>query len=202
MTGRPKRRYGLACGCVCLMLAAVGCAHTKIAETAASTAISQLEIYDREVGAKIRAENDYYENVMSAAETRINELWTNEQPFRFEQECQAFAKSNVGLSAAAADTKLADLFNTVMNAWARRDADYADLIADTNKVLSENRRKLEMEQAKISQLRNKLMTLSEAASDKEMLKLAIGFVRETKESLDGLSKAGKTDTGASGSATK
>ena len=51
-----------------------------------------------------------------------------------------------------------------------------------------------MEQAKIAQLRNKLMTLSEAASDKEMLKLAIGFARETNEKLGELSKDAKPST--------
>jgi len=47
---------------------------------------------------------------------------------------------------------------------------------------------LELEQVKIGQLRNKLEVLSQAASDQEMLKLAIGFVKETRERFEELSK--------------
>jgi len=172
----------------CLGIALVGCAHTQTAEKAASMAMSQLDIYDRDIGAKIRAESNYYEEVMAAARANTSDLWRNEQPARFEQEAKAFTRANQNLSAEAADAQLADLLKTFMFSWSRRDADYVALLADTVQVLNDNRKKLEVEQAKISQLRSKLMTLSEAASDKEMLKLAIGFVKETKDKIDELSK--------------
>jgi hypothetical protein len=177
-------------------MAMVGCAHTSTAEKAASTALTQLSIYDRDVNAKIRAESDYYEQVMTAAQLRINELWENEQPFRFEQEGKSFAMSNLGISSAAAETKLPGLVTSFITSWARRDSEYVALLASTVKTLNESRRKLEVEQAKIAQLRNKLMTLSEAASDKEMLKLAIGFARETNEKLSELSKDAKPAAGS------
>lgn len=180
----------------CLGIALVGCAHTRTAEKAASMALSQLDIYDRDIGTKIRAESNYYEEVMAAARANTSDLWRNEQPARFEQEAKAFTRANQNLSAEAADAQLADLLKTFMVSWSRRDADYAALLADTVQVLNDNRKKLEVEQAKISQLRSKLMTLSEAASDKEMLKLAIGFVKETKDKIDELSKdASKPVTG-------
>lgn len=180
----------------CLGIALVGCAHTRTAEKAASMAMSQLDIYDRDIGAKIRAESNYYEEVMAAARANTSDLWRNEQPARFEQEAKAFTRANQNLSAEAADAQLADLLKTFIVSWSRRDADYAALLADAVQVLSDNRKKLEVEQAKISQLRSKLMTLSEAASDKEMLKLAIGFVKETKDKIDELSKdASKPATG-------
>jgi hypothetical protein len=177
-----------------LAMAVVGCAHTGTAEKAASTALTQLDIYTRDIGAKVRVESDYYEEAMTAARARINDLWENEQPFRFEQEGKSFAANNLSLSPADATAKLPDLFNSFITSWARRDGEYATILADTIKTLNENRRKLEVEQAKIAQLRNKLMTLSEAASDKDMLKLAIGFVRETNERLGELSKDAKPAT--------
>jgi len=186
-----------------LAMAVVGCAHTGTAEKAASTALTQLSIYDRDVNAKIRAESDYYEQVMTAAQLRINDLWANEQPFRFAQEGKSFATSNLGISSTAAETKLPGLLTSFITSWARRDAEYVALLGNTIKTLNENRRKLEVEQAKIAQLRNKLMTLSEAASDKEMLKLAIGFARETNEKLGELSKDAKpaAASGKAGSTT-
>lgn len=191
MSGWTMRRLRAALCYASLAMTAVGCAHTGTAEKAASTALTQLSLYDRDVNAKIRAESDYYEQAMTAAQLRINDLWENEQPFRFEQEGKAFAMSNAGLSPEAAAAKLPDLLNTFITSWARRDAEYATLLATTVATLNENRKKLEVEQAKIAQLRNKLMTLSEAASDKEMLKLAIGFARETNEKLGELSKDAK-----------
>lgn len=185
----------------CLGLALVGCAHIQTAEKAASVALSQLDIYDRDIGAKIRAESNYYEAVMTAARANTNDLWRNEQPARFEQEAKAFTQAHQNLSAEAADAQLADLLKTFMTSWARRDADYAALLGDTVQVLNDNRKKLEVEQAKINQLRSKLLTLSEAASDKEMLKLAIGFVKETKDKLDELSKDSKTASDPSTPAT-
>jgi hypothetical protein len=185
----------------CLGAALVGCAHTQTAEKAASTALSQLDIYDRDIGAKIRGESNYYEEVMTAARANTSDLWRNEQPARFEQEAKAFTRANQNLSPEAADAQLADLLKTSMTSWARRDAEYAALLSETVQVLNDNRQKLEVEQAKISQLRSKLLTLSEAASDKEMLKLAIGFVKETKDKLDELSKDSKTPSDASKPAT-
>jgi hypothetical protein len=172
-------------------MAVVGCAHTGTAEKAASTALTQLSIYDRDVNAKIRAQ------------LRINDLWANEQPFRFAQEGKSFATSNLGISSTAAETKLPGLLTSFITSWARRDAEYVALLGNTIKTLNESRRKLEVEQAKIAQLRNKLMTLSEAASDKEMLKLAIGFARETNEKLGELSKDAKpaAASGKAGSTT-
>jgi murein L,D-transpeptidase YcbB/YkuD len=185
----------------CLGLTLVGCAHIRTAEKAASVALGQLDIYDRDIGAKIRAESNYYEEVMAAARANTSDLWRNEQPARFEQEAKAFTRANQRFSAEAADAELADLLKAFMTSWARRDAEYAALLGDTVRVLNDNRKKLEVEQARIGQLRGKLMTLSEAASDKEMLKLAIGFVKETKDKLDELSKDSKTASDPSKPAT-
>ncbi len=180
----------LACGAG-LTLTLVGCAHTRTAEKAASTALSQLDVYDRDISRKLRAESDYYEEVMTAGRANITDLWTNQQPQRFETEGRAFAKANQGISVDGADAQLADLLQNFITSWSRRDAEYMALLTETVATLNENRKKLEVEQAKINQLRSKLMTLSEAASDKEMLKLIIGFVKETKDKLDELSKDAK-----------
>src|SRR5262249_7863055 len=184
MSRRPNARARwLACAAG-LALVLVGCAHTRTAEKTASTALGQLDVYDRDISRKLRAESDYYEEVMGAARANINDLWKNQQPQRFEAEGRAFARANQGISVDAVDARLADLLQSFMTSWSRRDAEYMALLAETVATLNENRKKLEVEQAKINQLRSKLMTLSEAASDKDMLTLIIGFVKETKDKLD------------------
>jgi len=166
------------------MLAACG---TTTAEKVATTALTQLTSYERDVLAKVKAESDYYERVMDNASARINELWDNEQPFRLEQEVKDFVLDNLTTPAGQLPPRLVKFLDASMQAWASRDEGYETLLADTMKSLADRRKILDVENARIAQLRNKLEILSQARSDREMLTLAIGFVKETKDQLDQLS---------------
>jgi len=168
-------------------LAVGGCGHVGTAEKAAATALVQLTKYEAEVGNKIRTETEYYDSVMDAAATRINDLWSNEQPFKLEQEAKTFALANLRTQADDVGAKLAAFVESVVDRWAGRDAQYGAVMAETTTVLTQSRKVLELEKAKIGQLRNKLEALSQAASDQEMLKLAIGFVKETRDRFEELS---------------
>jgi hypothetical protein len=160
-----------------------GCG-TTTAEKTATTALGQLTTYQRDVNGKVRAESDYYEKVAGNAAMRIKELWDNEQPFRLEQAVRAFSTENAGTPADQLASRLLRFFDEATKAWAERDEGYEQLLAETAKVLADRRKALEMDKARITQLKNKLQTLSVARSDREMLNLAIGFVRETKDRLD------------------
>ena len=171
-----------------------GCA-TSTAEKTAATALSHLATYERDVHAKVRAESDYYEEVMTNAASRITDLWKSRQPASLEEELRRFAADNVDETAVGVSPRLPPFLETTLRSWADRDREYEALLAETLKTLADNRRKLEVEQAKISELRNKLQPLSEVASDKEMLKILIGFARETKAKLDELRAEDKPAAG-------
>jgi len=171
-----------------------GCA-TSTAEKTAATALSHLATYERDVHAKVRAESDYYEEVMTNAASRITDLWKSQQPASLEEELRRFAADNVDETAVGVGPRLPPFLETTLRSWADRDREYETLLAETLKTLADNRRKLEVEQAKISELRNKLQPLSEVASDKEMLKILIGFARETKAKLDELRAEDKPAAG-------
>jgi hypothetical protein len=165
-----------------------GCGHVGTAEKAAATALIQLSKYETEVGNKIRTETEYYDSVMDAASTRINDLWSNEQPFKLEQDAKTFTLANQRSQADDVGAKLAAFMEGVVDRWAGRDAQYQTLMTETTTALTKSRKVLELEKAKIGQLRNKLATLSQAASDQEMLTLAIGFVKETRDRFEELSE--------------
>jgi hypothetical protein len=171
------------------LLVAAGCA-TSTAEKTAATALSQLATYERDVDAKVRAESDFYEGVMENASSRITDLWRSQQPAWLDEELRRFAADNLDATGDAIASRLPAFLEAMLQSWAARDQEYENLLAETLKTLAENRRKLEVEQAKIAELRNKLQPLSEVASDREMLKILIGFARETKAKLDELSADG------------
>jgi hypothetical protein len=172
------------------LLAGAGCA-TPTAEKTAATALSQLATYERDVGAKVRAESDFYEGIMRDASLRITDLWQSQQPAWLDEELRAFAADNLDGSAVTLGPRLPAFLEATLKSWAGRDQEYEDLLAETLKTLADNRRKLEVAQAQIAELRNKLQPLSEVASDREMLKILIGFARETKAKLDELNAASK-----------
>ena len=84
-----------------------GCGHVGTAEKAAATALVHLTKYEADVGHKIRAETSYYDSVMDAASDQIDDLWSNDQPFRLEQEAKTFTLANLRTPADDMNGKLA-----------------------------------------------------------------------------------------------
>jgi hypothetical protein len=175
-------------------LTGAGCA-TSTAEKTAATALSHLATYERDVHAKVRAENDFYESILQDASARIVDLWKSQQPAMLDEQLGRFAADNLDATAEALAPRLPAFVEATRQAWATRDQEYQSLLADTLRTLTDSRRKLEVEQAKIAELRNKLQPLSEVASDREMLKILIGFARETKAKLDELKAASPPPAG-------
>jgi hypothetical protein len=137
-----------------------------------------------DIGQKIKTENDYYEQAMASATGRIVDLWKDEQPFKFDQEARQFVDSNLNMTAQKIGPKLVALMDSMMRTWAKRDTAYELLLADTQKTLRSNRKKLELERSKINTLRNNFRVLSIARNDKEMLELSIAFMQEVKSKYD------------------
>ena len=175
-------------------LTGAGCA-TATAEKTVATALSHLATYERDVHAKVRAENDFYESILQDASARIVDLWKSQQPALLDEELGRFAADYLDATAEALAPRLPVFLEATRQAWATRDQEYQSLLADTLRTLTDSRRKLEVEQAKIAELRNKLQPLSEVASDREMLKILIGFARETKAKLDELKAASPPPAG-------
>jgi hypothetical protein len=185
--GRTRRVLGVVAVGAALVVTA-GCG-TTAAEKTAAAALSQLAAYERDVNAKIRAESEFYDGVMANASMRIKGLWQEQQGATLDEDLRVFTSENLDATAEAVGPRLVALLQATLQSWASRDQEYESLLADTLKALADNRRKLEVEQAKIAELRNKLQPLSEVASDREMLKILIGFARETKAKLDELREA-------------
>jgi hypothetical protein len=178
-------------------LGAAGCAPaTPTAQKAAGAALAQLGTYEVEVQRKIKAENDYYEAAMDAASQRVEELWEAEQPFQFEKAARSLTQSDLKTPADRLGPRLIRMMETLKDGWVKRDTKYAALLAETEKTLLENRRKLELERGKIRILRNKLKTLGTQRSNKEMLALSIAFAKEVKEKYDEIGEAADKAAGA------
>lgn len=167
------------------MLLMTGCATmTPTAQKAATAALSQLNTLELEIQRKIKAENDYYEQAMDVATARVVELWDAEQPFEFEKQAKQFTAKNLKVSADKLGPKLIDLTEEMKMAWMARDREYETLLTGTQSTLRENRRKLEVERAKVRTLSNKLTNLSAARSDQDMLVFAVAYVRQVKKEYD------------------
>ncbi|MHC4270027.1 MAG: hypothetical protein ACYSTS_16405 [Planctomycetota bacterium] len=171
------------------------CQTTGTAQRTATSALAQIATYEREVGRKIKTENDYYEGAMDVATQDIVDLWNNEQAFKFEQEAKAFWEANKSTNVNQIGPKLVSHFNSTLKSWAKRDTDYEQLLTETRKTLVDNRKKLTIEMDKIKRLRTKLQALSEPRSNEEMLKLLVAFGRAAKEHYDELNKDSKAAEG-------
>jgi hypothetical protein len=175
-------------------LLAAGCAANATADKAATLALEQLTKYETDVALKIRAENDYYDEVTRNAVARINRLRADEQDSKLAAFGRAFAERNAGAGAESVATSLPDLFDSAIEQWAAREEGYEQLLARSTGTLADSRKRLEMEQAKIRELKTKLQALREPGTTLDMLKLAIAFGKEVKEKFDA-GKAAETSTG-------
>jgi hypothetical protein len=197
----PIRRLANRTVLVSLLFCAGCAAATPTAQKSATAALVQLTAYETEVGQKIKAENDYYEGVMGAANQRVVELWDNEQAFKFEQDAKQFVDANPTPTAQQIGPKLVPFMDSSLKAWASRDATYESLLVETQETLRNTRNQLELERGKIRTLRGQLQNLGQR-NDKEMLLLTIAFAKQVKTKLDELKDAAaaasatpKTDNG-------
>lgn len=183
----------------CVALFASGCAGTDTADKAATLAVDQLSRYEIDVNAKIRVENDYYDQVMENAVDRINRLRESEHDVKLTALAREFAKDHERSDQADIERDVPGFFAVARKDWGDREREYEQLTAKTQATLAENRKKLEIEQAKIGQLKAKLRALNEPQSTADMLKLAIAFAKEAKAKFDEASKTPtKGESAASG----
>ena len=173
-----------------VVLLTTGCAGMHTADKAASLALDQLVRYEADVNTKVRVENDYYDQVMENAVKRVNRLRESEHDVKLKALARGFAEKHRGSDADSMKGDIPELFEAAIKDWADREAAYEQLIARTQKTLSENRKKLEAEQEKLRQLKVKLRALSEPGTAADMLNLAIAFAKEAKVKYDDM----KADT--------
>ena len=148
---------------------------------ASIAALRQLTTFEVEVQRKIKAENDYYEQVMRVTNKRAEDTWKAEQPWHFEQEVKKFVHANANVDVKKIGPKLITLLDDTKKGWADRDKMYEKLVSDTQTTLRDNRKKLELERSEIKKLRNQLQTLSSAPSNKEMLNFFVTYARQVNE---------------------
>ncbi len=174
----------------------VGCSATNMVNMTADTAVNKLSVYELQVGAKIKAENDYYDNVMESATDRINSLRKEKLPYDFKKTTKKFAEENSGKNAVEIASRIVVFIEKSKNEWKEQSDVYSDLMKNTQESLKSNRTNLELENAKIKKLKNKLRALSGARSQREMLQLLVTFARQVKTELDDLQENSK-EAGAS-----
>jgi hypothetical protein len=178
------RQVASALGLVAVL--AGGCAGTDTADKASSLALDQIGRYEVDVNRKVRAENDYYDEVVDNAVKRINRLREGEQDTKLKALAREFAESHRSSDTTAIAKDLPLFLTTAIGDWAAREGAYEVLITKTQVTLSTNRKRLEVEQAKVQELKVKLRALSEPGTTFDMLKLAIAFGQEVKVKYDEL----------------
>ena len=172
------------------ILICIGCASsTKTAEMIALTAAHHVSAYEQEVCKKIKVANVYYNDVMDNVNSTIINHRENEQPREFKSEVDEFAKENLGKSFGEISPQIIAFMETSLSSWADREKQYTKLMNEMKSDLEKNQQTLATEKEKISLLKSKLTTLSEARSHKETLTLMVAYAGEVKSELDRLQES-------------
>jgi len=171
---------------VLVAVLASGCAGTSTADKASTLALDQIGRYEVDVNRKVRAENDYYDEVVDNAVKRINRLREGEQDTKLKALAREFAETHKSSDVTSIARDLPLFFTTAITEWAAREGAYEALLTKTQATLSANRKRLDVEQAKVQELKVKLRALSEPGTTFDMLKLAIAFGQEVKVKYDEL----------------
>jgi hypothetical protein len=163
-----------------------GCAGASTADKASTLALDQIGQYEADVNKKVRVENDYYDEVIDNAVARINRLRESEQDTKLKALAREFAEGHKSSDPAAIAKDLPPFFTSAVNEWAAREGAYELLITKTQATLSTNRKRLDVEQAKVQELKVKLRALGEPGTTFDMLKMAVAFGQEVKVKYDEL----------------
>jgi len=154
-----------------LLFGLTACTTVSPVDKTGALALDHLATYEREVNAKISAENTYYGKVMENAIGRIIAIRNQEHIPALLQKARVFAKNY----RAGSGSELFNLANTTMSEWANREKEFSDLLKETQETLKEGRKKLALQKGKIKELRTKLRSVSAARSTEDMLKLLIAY---------------------------
>ena len=166
------------------------CGPTPTADKAANLALDQLAIYEREVNAKIPAEEVYYDTVFANVTSRIIRIRNQEHVPALLKKARDFAKSQGSSPLAnSVGSRLFGLGNSAMREWAQREKEYVDLLNDTREALAKGRKKLLFQKGKIKHLRTKLRAVSGPRSTGDMLKLLTAFAEAVGKELEETKKA-------------
>lgn len=175
------RRFSVAL----LLMSLAACGATPTADKTANLALDQLAIYEREVNAKIAAEEAYYDTVIANATSRIMRIRNQEHVPALLKKAREFAKSQGSSpSANSVGSSLFELATSAMREWAQREKEYADLLNDTREALAKGRKKLSSQKGKIKQLRTMLRAVSGPRSAGDMLKLLAAFAEAVGKELE------------------
>ena len=172
------------------ILICIGCASsTKTAEMIALTAAHHVSAYEQDVGEKIKAENDYYDAIMQYVTKNIKRFRENEQPRELEIEVEEFVQKNNNKNDAEIRQEIFAFLETSLSSWAEREEKYIQLMNEMKYELEKKQQTLAFEKSKISLLKNKLTTLAEARSHKEMLTLMLAYAGQVKSELNSLQES-------------
>lgn len=180
------RRFSVAL----LLTGLAACGATPTADKAANLALDQLAIYEREVNAKIAAEEVYYDTVIANATSRIMRIRNQEHVPALLKKARNFAKSQGSSPLAnSVGSMLFGLGNSAMTEWAQREKGYADLLNDIREALAKGQKEMLFQKGKIKQLRTKLRAVSSPRSTGDMLKLLAAFAEAVGKELEETKKA-------------
>lgn len=175
------RRFSVAL----LLTGLAACGATPTADKAANLALDQLAIYEREVNAKIAAEEVYYDTVIANATSRIMRIRNQEHVPALLKKARDFAKSQGSSPLAnSVGSKLFGHTDSAMREWAQREKGYADLLNDIREALAKGQKEMLFQKGKIKQLRTKLRAVSGPRSTGDMLKLLSAFAEAVGKELE------------------
>lgn len=175
-------------GCVLTVLAvaAGGCSgHQELMQESARSAAVQLAALEAELQAKIRVENEYQQGQLSALTDGLNRTRVTDFNVLLANKAKAFAATEKdGLKPQSLTDFLDKQGTGFLVVWAASEAEREAKIEAVADQLAAGRVDLETKRVKIGELMQKLRTLSEAPSRKQMASFMMGFVDASLQEME------------------
>lgn len=156
------------------------------AATAASEQIGEIQV---DLQKKVDAENEYSQEAMDELLRAIQRDWND----GIDAQLQNGARKTVASCQGKADQPLVDCLAQVMKAavtsWRKADAEREKQLQQTRAKLEKSTHTIEVDQARIGALKNKLRTLGSSRRKKELLAFIREFARDAGSAYGELKKA-------------
>lgn len=160
------------------------CTSSKTMADAARAASQQLATVQRDLHAKVKAENAYYTSARASVVRAIDRAREDDLLFRLADTGRKFASGSAGSSPAGLGSRLRQTMTKTADDWQDAEAERTSLLNKTLTELDEKRKALELAEAEYKTLQTKLRSLAQARTEKETVAFVVGFVKSTKTALD------------------
>lgn len=164
-----------------------GCASGRLMESSARSAADRLTALQAEIQRKINAEDAYYDEVLDNARGDLQRTRESALDQQLEQQARLFLTQPN--RPPVSGPVLATYMQTVVTGWSESETQRQNLLDEVTRELTSGRRQLDANAARVATLRNRLRSLGEARSRKQLAAFVFEFSEQTLASLDELEAA-------------